>query len=200
MKFSLMPRFMVQWLFPILVALVSMRFVLGVADTMPHMVQHFEQRPAAFYAHLIFAPLALVLLPFQFWKTLRRQNPRLHRWLGRLYGVSILISGIGSLILVPNSQFGPVAGWGFGVLAIVWMITTAYAIYLAMQKRIADHQKWIFRSAVLTFAAVTLRLYLPFLAMGLGFETGYQIVAWLCWVPNLLLAEYLIRKEWHLKL
>ena len=48
------------------------------------------------------------------------------------------------------------------------------------------------RSAALTFAAVTLRVYWPFLFMTLGEEVGYTLVAWLCWVPNLVVAEWLL--------
>ncbi len=195
MRFSLMPRVMVQWLLPILVALVSFRFVAGVEMTMPHMLSHFQQRPLAFYGHLIFAPIALAVLPFQFWKKLRLEKSSLHRRLGQVYGVSILISGVAAMSLAGTTPAGPIAGAGFGLLGVIWLFTTVYAIYLAMQKNIADHQKWIIRSAALTFAAVTLRIYLPFLVMGFGFETGYLIVAWLCWVPNLILAEYLIRSR-----
>jgi len=39
------------------------------------------------------------------------------------------------------------------------------------------------------FAAVTLRIWLPLLTLVLGeFLTAYRIVAWLCWVPNILFA------------
>jgi hypothetical protein len=46
------------------------------------------------------------------------------------------------------------------------------------------------RSFALTFAAVTLRLYLiPPAIAGVDFVTAYQWIAWLCWVPNLAIAE-----------
>ena len=51
--------------------------------------------------------------------------------------------------------------------------------------------------AALTLAAVTLRIYLP-LMLGVfhwSFHSAYIAVAWLCWVPNLLIAEWLIRRE-----
>jgi hypothetical protein len=40
-------------------------------------------------------------------------------------------------------------------------------------------------------AAVTLRLWLPvlLLVLRLDFSVAYPIVAWLCWVPNLLVAR-----------
>ena len=37
-----------------------------------------------------------------------------------------------------------------------------------------------------------LRLELPLLASNFGFDTGYRIVSWLCWVPNVLVAETML--------
>lgn len=48
------------------------------------------------------------------------------------------------------------------------------------------------RSFALTLAAVTLRIYLPLLASQMSFLTAYLIVSWVCWVPNLLAAEWLV--------
>ena len=51
------------------------------------------------------------------------------------------------------------------------------------------------RSYALVFAAVTLRIELPLLTMAFGdFTPAYQVVAWLCWVPNALWAEWYIRR------
>jgi hypothetical protein len=51
------------------------------------------------------------------------------------------------------------------------------------------------RSYALIFAAVTLRIELPLLIMALGeFTPAYQVVAWLSWVPNLLWAEWYVRR------
>jgi hypothetical protein len=51
------------------------------------------------------------------------------------------------------------------------------------------------RSFALTLAAVTLRIYLP-LAMiaGLDFATAYPVIAWLSWMPNLVVAQLLVRR------
>lgn len=49
------------------------------------------------------------------------------------------------------------------------------------------------RNFALTFAAVTLRLWLPAsVVSGVPFELAYAIVAWLCWVPNLAVAEWML--------
>lgn len=49
----------------------------------------------------------------------------------------------------------------------------------------------------LTLAAVTLRNYMPLMLFVLHcpFRTTYITVSWLCWVPNLLIAEWLIRRQ-----
>ena len=51
------------------------------------------------------------------------------------------------------------------------------------------------RNFSLTFAAVTLRLWLPGMVIsGVSMDVAYPVVAWLCWVPNLILAEMLFNK------
>jgi hypothetical protein len=52
------------------------------------------------------------------------------------------------------------------------------------------------RNLALTLAAVTLRNWMPLMLFGLHwpFRPAYIIVSWLCWVPNLLIAEWLVRR------
>lgn len=188
-------RFFGLWFLPMAVALLSYRFLAGVELTMPFMAYHFDERKLAFLAHVGLAPVALMLLPFQFWSRLRARRPKLHRWLGRAYGTAILLSGTGGLVLALGTRAGAVAGTGFGVLALLWLGATGFAVWLAMQGRIGAHRDWMTRSAALTLAAVTLRVYLPVLTAMVGFDAAYATVAWIAWVPNLILAEWLIRRR-----
>jgi hypothetical protein len=51
------------------------------------------------------------------------------------------------------------------------------------------------RSFALTFAAVTLRIYLPLAIIQNQGEfplDAYRAIAWLAWVPNLIVAELVI--------
>jgi len=90
---------------------------------------------------------------------------------------------------------GLVAHTGFFLLGVLWLATTALALSAILQRRITLHREWMVRGYALTFAAVTLRLWLPLLAAVSGsFEEAYQTVAWLCWVPNLIVAEIWNRK------
>jgi uncharacterized membrane protein len=153
---------------------------------------HFFRVRHLLYGHVIGGAVALLAGPWQFSNKLRARRPRLHRALGYTYASAILVGGIFGLILAPISMGGILTHLGFGLLAVAWMTTTGVAVQLARQGNYARHQAWMMRSFALSLAAVTLRNYLPLLSMKVPFLTAYAIVSWLCWVPNLVVAEWLI--------
>lgn len=184
----------ILWTLSVLVAIVSLRFLVAEIElVMPFMLHHFEARPISLYLHIGLAPVALILLPVQFHRRLRECRPKMHKWTGRLYAITVLVAGVAGFVLGLNTEAGPVASLGFMSLGLVWIGSTTRAVYLAMQRRITEHRAWMIRSAALTVSAVTLRLYLPIGELTIGFETAYPMIAWLCWVPNLLVAEWLLR-------
>jgi uncharacterized membrane protein len=162
----------------------------------PAMRAVFEAHPAAIYAHVFGSTVALVLGPFQFSARLRAARPGVHRWCGRLYlGVGVLIGGVAGLFMAAHAFGGTAARLGFTGLAVAWLATGLMAYRAARARDIAAHRRWMIRNFALTFAAVTLRLYVPgSVAAGIAFETAYPVIAWLCWVPNLLVAEAVIAR------
>ncbi|MCP8885297.1 DUF2306 domain-containing protein [Devosia sp. XJ19-1] len=183
------------WILCLGVALASWRFMVGgVEATMGFVAYHAQMRPIAFFAHVVLAPVALALVPFQLWQGLRQRRPVIHRAIGRTYGIAILISGAGGLWLAITTEAGLVAALGFGLLAMSWLGTTMWGISLAMRGDRAAHRRWMIRSIALTLAAVTLRIYIPLsMALDIPFPTAYPAIAWLCWVPNLVVAEIILR-------
>lgn len=178
------------WALCLLVALVSYRILLlGMEAGFPDMRPHFAH-PPIFWTHVLAASAALGLMPFQFWQGLRARRHDLHRWIGRAYVLAVLAGGLSGLYMSFFAITGPVAGTGFFLLALAWLGTTGMA-YLAARKRDFDsHRRWMIRSAALTFAAVTLRLYLALsMVAGLPFDLSYTVIAWACWVPNLIAVE-----------
>jgi uncharacterized membrane protein len=146
------------------------------------------------YLHVAGAGTALLVGPFQFLGRLRERFPHAHRVMGRVYGLGCLVGGLAGGLLALGSTAGPIAAIGFGLLAVAWLWTTARAVQLAMARRIAEHHAWMIRSFALTLAAVTLRLYLPAaIVMDLPILEAYRAIAFLCWVPNLLIAELWLR-------
>ncbi len=182
--------------FSLLVGLSSYRFLaLDMNLAFPGFAPHIEQRNLVLMAHISASPIALVLGAFQFSSKRRAKNPGLHKWSGRFYALAILIGGISGLVLAIDALGGVVAGWGFGLLSIAWMGTTANAVRLAMQGNYVAHRKWMIRSFALTFAAVMLRLYLlGFMAAGFEYAPASVYIAWLCWVPNMIFAEWWIAR------
>jgi len=170
-------------------------FPLG-AFVMPTMRAAFEAHPAAISTHIFASAIALMLGPAQFSSRLRQGRPVLHRWIGRVYlGVGVAVGGMAGLVMATHASGGSWARWGFGSLAVAWLFTGAVAYRAARRRSFLVHRRWMVRNFALTFAAVTLRLYLPsaFVA-GIAFESAYPVIAWLCWVPNLVVAELLFNR------
>ncbi|WP_088832405.1 DUF2306 domain-containing protein [Paenibacillus tyrfis] len=161
---------------------------------------HLEPWIYALYIHIVTALLALVIGPFQlFLKPAGMKRRSLHLLLGYAYVLSITISGLVNLFLAWYATGGWVSGLGFFVLDVLWMAATFMAVHKISINDVQAHKEWMLRSYALTFAAVALRLWLLLLiALNHGsFVPSYQIVAWLCWVPNLIFIETLIRLRWR---
>lgn len=158
----------------------------------PDMEANFLANASAIYTHVFASIAALTLGPFQFSNKLRQKRPALHRWMGRGYlVVGVLVGGLSGLYMSRHAFGGPVAQLGFATLAVLWLYTGGRAYLSIRSGELADHRKWMLRNFSLTMAAVTLRIYLPLsMAAGIEFTLAYPVIAWLCWVPNLALAEW----------
>lgn len=162
---------------------------------------------AAFYVHVVAGGIALLVGPFQFWAGLRRRRPAVHRALGRVYLGAVGIAGLGALALAPFNTAGLVGFFGFGTLAVVWLLT-AWRGYRAIRSGdVRAHQAWMIRNFALTYAAVMLRAWtgvliaaqVPFVSGAFdaqaAFANAYAAVPFLCWLPNLVVAERLVRRR-----
>lgn len=157
----------------------------------PAMQLNFISHKAAVYTHVFAAAVALLLGPLQFSAAVRRRFTRLHRISGRLYLIGVLLGGIGGLQLSLHAQGGLPARAGFFCLATLWLYTAVRAFAAIRNGNVVAHRQWMIRNFSLTFAAVTLRLYLPSAGLlGIPFELSYPVIAWGCWVPNLAVAEW----------
>lgn len=188
-------RWFVMTILAALIAVLSLRFYLSAEATDGPMGFHLLHSPIAGYLHFTLSPLALAAGAFQFRKSIRERRPAIHRALGYVYVTSCLLGAISGFVLALYSPSGHIAAVGFALLALGWIATTSAAWHAIRLRRMAEHQRWMIRSYALTFAAVTLRLYLLVAGViGYGDEPwAYSLIAWICWVPNLLVAEkYLV--------
>jgi len=142
-------------------------------------------------AHALTGLVALAIGPFQFLPRLRGSRPVLHRMLGRVYLTAILFSGLSGLWLAFHTTGGFAATSGFFFLSIGWLLTGALAWRAALKRDFSAHRAWMMRSYALTFAAVTLRIYLGLgVAAGIPFPEIYATAAWSSWVLNLVVVEW----------
>ena len=180
------------------IAVASYRYLAPHPLIPPDIGKNLMLRPWLF-VHAGMASTALVLGPFQFVAKLRAKAPKVHRWMGRTYVIACLLGGISGLLLATGTNAGPIAQAGFGLLAVCWIFANVQAWRLALAGRFAEHRRWMVRSFAMTFAAVTLRLYLPIAPMlGYDFMPAYVAISWLAWVPNLMVAE-LYLNGWRLR-
>ncbi len=148
--------------------------------------------PLALFGHIAASAIALALGPFQLSTRLRSRQRQLHRWMGRVYVASVVVGGFSGIRLATMAMGGVPAHVGFGLLGALWVLTAVLAYQRIKVYDIADHRRWMIRSYSLAFAAVTLRIYLPIAVavMRIPFDQAYPAIAWLCWVPNLIVAEW----------
>ena len=161
----------------------------------PFIIARRATMPLAVMAHLGGGLVALAVGAWQMNARLRSRVIQLHRWMGRAYVAAVLIGGLGALRLAFVSMEGWITHLGFGLLALFWLFTTVRAYLAIRSHNETQHQRWMIRSYSLTLAAVTLRIYLPIsVAIGVPFANAYRVISWLCWVPNIIVAEWLVRR------
>lgn len=148
-----------------------------------------------FYTHIIFGGIALLVGWMQFNKKLLQKKSSLHRFIGKIYVVSVLLSALAGIGIGFTATGGWIASVGFIGLGTVWFTTTWQAYVKIRALQIEAHRRLMVYSYAACFAAVTLRIWLPLLMIILGdYIVAYIVVSWLCWVPNLIVAYYIIKR------
>ncbi|MEM7373458.1 MAG: DUF2306 domain-containing protein [Bacteroidota bacterium] len=143
------------------------------------------------YAHIFSAPWTILIGLLQFWPKVRREWAGVHKWLGRIYvGLILLFAAPGGLIMGWKAIGGMGASLSFVLLAIVWWGSSFMAWREARRGRWAAHRRWMIRSYLLSLSAISLRFLSFLFALGdVSGTTSYILIAWLSWLPQLLIGE-----------
>jgi uncharacterized membrane protein len=182
----------------------ALNSLTDLAGQQQELALNYVDRPTAvqvaFYVHVTFGGLALLLSPLQFATRVRTRAPQVHRAVGRVVLAAIALAGSAGLVLAPHNVAGAVGTAGFGLLAVLWLACAATAFRAIRRRDVAAHRRWMVRTFALTYAAVTLRLWLGLMIAaqiavwgvdgGTAFQRAYLVVPFLAWVPNLLVAEW----------
>ncbi|HXB94081.1 MAG TPA: DUF2306 domain-containing protein [Puia sp.] len=164
------------------------------------LVYHIGYWRHSFYIHVFTSSLTLIAGFTQFNPWLLRRWRRVHRYMGWAYGITVVcISGPAAFIMAWYANGGLPARASFTLLSLLWVVFTCCAVYFAVRKRFDLHGDFMFRSYALTLSALTLRSYTYLIALSnipASPRDVYITTAWLSWVPNLIIAEILIRTGW----
>jgi uncharacterized membrane protein len=158
---------------------------------------HIPLWRTAFYTHVFSSILALMAGFTQFSPAFLKDHRRLHRLIGRIYAYDILVVNFpaGMVLAIYANGLLP-SKTAFVILDCLWFAFTLKAVIAARRRNLTAHRQYMIRSYALTFSAITLRTWKLILLNSFHPDPLhlYMIDAWMGFVPNLLFAEWLIRR------
>jgi uncharacterized membrane protein len=104
--------------------------------------------------HTLCGTFALLAGPLQFSSRFRQRHLKLHRVLGRMYFVSVILGAFTGIALAAGRPGLP----GTAMQAAAWIICTTAAVIAARNRQIAAHRQWMARSYAVTFTFVSSRV------------------------------------------
>lgn len=148
-------------------------------------------RPA-FYVHIVSGPFVLLGGLILLSESVRRRQAGLHRWLGRVQVVVLLLFVLPSSVVMSRHAFGGwPAGLSFLLLSAATAICAIAGVVYARRRRYDQHRRWMLRCYVLICSAVALRLISG--AAGLvgvpSPEGAYIVASWCSWLVPLAAYE-----------
>jgi hypothetical protein len=151
-----------------------------------------------FYIH-VFTSIFLLLAGFtQFNSYVLTHHKKLHHAIGKWYVGLILFVNFptGLIMAIYANGFLP-SKIAFVILDVLWFWFTLKALLTIKQKNVQAHKNFMIRSYALTCSAITLRTWKLIINAIIIIDptTLYMIDAWLGFVPNLLFAEWMIRRN-----
>ena len=159
-----------------------------------------EQRPEYLYFFYTHVYTSIFILLTGFLAILRKdfRLKNFHRNAGKIYiSLILLFAAPSGIYMGIFANGGFLSKISFVILGFLWWFTTFKAFQLARQRKFKEHKQWMWRSFVLTISAITLRMWkviIVYLFHPNPMDV-YQIIAWLGWIPNVILIEYLILKK-----
>jgi hypothetical protein len=154
-----------------------------------------------YYSHVLVSAIILLCGFFQV-SGIGRKWMKVHRVLGYIYVMGILFfAAPGGFVMSLFIGRGPLVLSSFVAQGVLWFICTSIAFQQIRKGNVIAHQQWMWRSFALTFAAITLRIYIFICSyfVDLSQPEAYATLAWLSWVPNLVFIEYYIRRTTGLR-
>lgn len=156
----------------------------------------------SFYVHVFSSIFVLLAGLTQFSTFILVNHKGLHRFFGKLYVANILfINFPAGMIMAVYANGQLPSKIAFIILDVLWFAFTLKAFTAVKRRDFTSHEKFMIRSFALTLSAITLRTWKLVLTntTSLSSESIYIMDAWLGFVPNLLVAEWIIYRKFKSK-
>lgn len=186
--------------FIIFIGLYPLKFFLadgtvGILNMKSEILLKDKVWKAFFNTHIIFGGLALLIGWIQFNKYFMNNYRSVHRIVGMLYVFSTWLSVLGIGYISFFAEGGALAFFGFVIGGLIWFYTTIQGYITIRKGLVVKHQQFMIYSYATCLGAVTLRVWLPLLmATTHNFILSYQLVSWISWMPNLVVAYFIIKR------
>ncbi|MCY1480806.1 hypothetical protein D3C87_68660 [compost metagenome] len=150
-------------------------------------------------AHITAGGGALVLGFVQFWPKLRNFSWKLHRIIGFLYLLAILLSSSCAVILAFTTAYEVNWAYAFSlqVWVTVWISATAIAYYAIIKRNVSLHKEWMVRSYIVTLAFIIsgLAIKIPYVQNLGTFADISPSLFWMGWSVPLYVYQIVLSSK-----
>ncbi|MEM1000500.1 MAG: DUF2306 domain-containing protein [Bacteroidota bacterium] len=161
-------------------------------DYVPSQLEVLASIPIQEFLHRVGGSAYVIIGILQFSKKLRKNRPRLHRNLGKIFLLLSVALGVGGAlmsIVVPFSGIKETIPTVF--FSGMFMFFTYKAYVTARAKQFLKHREWVIRNFAIGIAVATIRFYYVLLLYGtdLSIQDVFATSVWMGFVTNMVIAE-----------
>lgn len=155
----------------------------------------FWSRREWLWMHIGGGALGILLGPVQWLTQWRRTYPRVHRSIGRVYLLAMLMACAGAVGLIATSPAELAFRLAFAATALAWLVTALVAFTAIRAGRQTTHRRWMARNYLVTLSPITFRamIRIPGVMELAPPTVMIPVLLWLSWAAPLLLHETAIR-------
>ena len=148
-----------------------------IFDPASEIARHFAPGTLFLIPHAIFAGVAMVMGAFQFSNRLRSRYLRVHRVMGYIYVVCVMI---GAPIAIPLAARvdTPSLVAASAVQSFGWMFCTGVALYCIRMGNMQQHRRWMIRGYPFAMVFTVARIIIPIPPILRSGFVGIEIVVW----------------------
>lgn len=160
---------------------------------------HYVKHVLMISLHIIPGLCFLILGPLQFVPTIRARWPKFHRWSGRIFIVSGLITAVTAVTM--NMVFPPVGGLfksaAVYIFSLAQIITLIVALHAILHRNIARHRAWMIRAFAIGLSVSTMRFFFipAYFLYGIPDDFTIALGMWVGFLTNIFIAELILWRE-----